>query len=407
MDNRLFFGLVMFIILLTPVSALQFPILSISDSNIFSDKTWWIMDNATDPYLYDSGGYLRFNNTQISWGATNRTSAGGDYLYNDTNSMYVNETALNATIDDRASGVTYTAGAYLYLSTNQFNVNETTLNATIDDRDTDTTYDYSDWQLLNRSGYNNLDNFTNGPGYVTNDTANFTVDTDTHLSGAEVDALVGNWTGDSSTYQIWTSTKAYIDSIGNWTSDKSGYQIWTSTKTYIDSIGNWTAVASTYQIWTTTKTYIDSIGNWTADKGDYYNKTEVLALNSTWNYTTNTDTTYTASGTLLDLTGTGFSVNEGTLTDERICEYESTGTQIECTKALDASGQCTGDICGGGHTHPASEVTTGTFGAGAYTMADNLTIERILLETDSANHQIRDNNTCTIITGDTATLSIC
>jgi len=84
------------------------------------------------------------------------------------------------------------------------------------------------------------------------------------------------------------------------------------------------------------------------------------------NVVNDTDTTYTASGTLIDLTGTVFSINEGTLTDERICEYESTGTQIECTKTLDATGECTGNICGGGHTHPASQVTTGTF-TGAYT----------------------------------------
>jgi len=40
--------------------------------------------------------------------------------------------------------------------------------------------------------------------------------------------------------------------------------------------------------------------------------------------------TYTASGTLLSLTGTAFSVNEGTLTDEGICTYESTGDNLVC-----------------------------------------------------------------------------
>ncbi len=37
------------------------------------------------------------------------------------------------------------------------------------------------------------------------------------------------------------------------------------------------------------------------------------------------------SGTLLDLTGDTLSINEGTLTDEGLCMYEVTGTQIECT----------------------------------------------------------------------------
>lgn len=42
-----------------------------------------------------------------------------------------------------------------------------------------------------------------------------------------------------------------------------------------------------------------------------------------------TDTTYSAGGTLLNLAGTTFSLNEGTLTDGKICTYES-GVGIEC-----------------------------------------------------------------------------
>ena len=46
---------------------------------------------------------------------------------------------------------------------------------------------------------------------------------------------------------------------------------------------------------------------------------------STWD----TDTTYTAGGTLQDLTSSVFSINEGTLTDGKICTYES-GTGLVC-----------------------------------------------------------------------------
>ena len=42
-------------------------------------------------------------------------------------------------------------------------------------------------------------------------------------------------------------------------------------------------------------------------------------------------TTYSAGGTLLNLTGGVFSVNEGTLTDGMLCTYNSAGTEIECT----------------------------------------------------------------------------
>ena len=56
-------------------------------------------------------------------------------------------------------------------------------------------------------------------------------------------------------------------------------------------------------------------------------KLDYITATSSWD----TDTTYTASGTLLDLTSEVFSINEGTLTDDAICNYDTTGTQIECT----------------------------------------------------------------------------
>ncbi len=43
------------------------------------------------------------------------------------------------------------------------------------------------------------------------------------------------------------------------------------------------------------------------------------------------DTNLAVSGTLLDLTGDTLSINEGTLTDNNLCDFESTGSQLECT----------------------------------------------------------------------------
>lgn len=41
-----------------------------------------------------------------------------------------------------------------------------------------------------------------------------------------------------------------------------------------------------------------------------------------------------------------------TVTDEQVCNYEGTGTQINCDIAIDATTDCAaGSICGGGHTH--------------------------------------------------------
>ena len=41
------------------------------------------------------------------------------------------------------------------------------------------------------------------------------------------------------------------------------------------------------------------------------------------------------------------------------------------------------------------------------TASTQITVETIKLETDPTNHEISDNATCTIITGDTSTLNIC
>ena len=89
------------------------------------------------------------------------------------------------------------------------------------------------------------------------------------------------------------------------------------------------------------------------------------------------DTTYTASGTLLDLTSEVFSINEGTLTDERICEYESTGTQLECVLVKDGSGECaSGAVCLGDHLHSdtyftETESNTNFVSRNAWTDIDN------------------------------------
>lgn len=93
---------------------------------------------------------------------------------------------------------------------------------------------------------------------------------------------------------------------------------------------------------------------------------------------------YTATGTLLNLSGSAFSINEGTLTDGKWCKYESAGTQITCnvdpvvdtdtntnaatvcagtTTYLDGEGGCD-DISSVyaaiSHNHAATEITSGT-----------------------------------------------
>ena len=59
-----------------------------------------------------------------------------------------------------------------------------------------------------------------------------------------------------------------------------------------------------------------------------------------------------ADGKTLTATNT---VDLDSFTDEYVCNYEATGTKINCDIPIDASGACAASsICGGGHTHAAS-----------------------------------------------------
>ena len=74
----------------------------------------------------------------------------------------------------------------------------------------------------------------------------------------------------------------------------------------------------------------------------------------------------------------------------------------------DDTGACSaGVICGGGHGHPARQITTGTFGTGSYVIDTDLTVESIKFEVDSTNHYIEDNGSCMIFHGDTTNFNLC
>jgi len=125
---------------------------------------------------------------------------------------------------------------------------------------------------------------------------------------------------------------------------------------------------------------------WNGSKLDY-------TATSTWD--TDTNTTYTAGGTLLDLTGTTFSVNEGTLTDEKICEYEATGTQIECTITNNSTNW---DTAYGWGDHAAAGYNLQAYASSSYVWAsDWTTIDNYpaACGAGTAVTAIGDTNTCT------------
>lgn len=129
------------------------------------------------------------------------------------------------------------------------------------------------------------------------------------------------------------------------------------------------------------------------------------------------------------LTLDGSNITTGTIDDARLSfTLQDAVTDGGCTDCItetmvdeDGTGTCASSkICTGGHTHPASEVTTGTFGSGNYIFPDNVSINNYLNMTTGEiinvgtitlvdNGIISGNSTCMIFTspGGTGTLELC
>jgi len=301
------------------------------------------------------------------------------WLYNITGAPYVNATTYygdgqyltGISGSGDINGVT-TNGPYLTGGVDAgvaaLLVNETYLNATISD--------------LAGSGDNSSWNESYANTLYSNDTW---VDT-YFVRFTELVDQIGNWSSDKASY--YTST--IIDSLGNWSADKSSY----ATGDKVDSLGNWSDDKSDYSTTTTILgfSYYNStdfsISNYYTssqiDGFSYYNSTDfsiadystttdmdtaIEAANTTMKTyvdAQDSDTTYT-NGSAINLTGTEFSLttcgdNEvwkmagsswnceadatgsgtegaftnitnftGTLTDGKICIYDSSQQIINCT----------------------------------------------------------------------------
>jgi len=330
-----------------------------------------------------------------------RYMIGMTYL-NATKGICVNETCLgggtgSGTVTSVSGDGTYVTGTITTSGTLGFN--ESNLLALVN---TTNFYQiYVDWvRVQNRPtflsqftdnlgdrGYNDLVNFTNSPGYITNDTANFTVDTyntTAQMQDASI-LLNGSWNAIqlnsqyASYYYAASNPNGYTDDTAANTKHTpgdcpAGEFIQNTTTTGVECVapaGGGTVTSVTFGTPYLDGTVITGSGtgniNISAFSALYVNRSDwtthddypsncaadnyVYGIGDTLSCRADQDTTFTASGILLDLTGTVFSVNEGTLTDENLCSYESTGTQLECTSTIDSSGDCTGTVCGGGHTH--------------------------------------------------------
>ncbi len=87
--------------------------------------------------------------------------------------------------------------------------------------------------------------------------------------------------------------------------------------------------------WTTFNNKLSSYNEtdplWAASSTEYFTVANANASNTAW--LVDTDTTYSASGPLLNLTGTIFNVNAGTLTDTKGCIYAA-GTGLVCNSTF-------------------------------------------------------------------------
>ncbi len=134
--------------------------------------------------------------------------------------------------------------------------------------------------------------------------------------------------------------------------------------------------------WTVNTSYFNFNGSfleWVF--GDIYNQTEIEGLNTTLN---NQDQVFndTITGKFID-TNTNCSISGG------------------CATVFQGTNQCLDTSS----TIVASKITTGTFGAGEYTFPDNIVVEETNYEQGNLN--ITENSSCGILTGLTATISIC
>ncbi|GAF87365.1 unnamed protein product, partial [marine sediment metagenome] len=152
--------------------------------------------------------------------------------------------------------------------------------------------------------------------------------------------------------------------------------------------------------------------NWSEEiGGDFYLNTNPFGF---WNDTYATFNKTFADGLYADISidGTVTSISAGDGLD--FSTITSTGPVTLGTPST-STGSTSNAVTGTSHTHEvdesgfaigASQITAGTFGTGEYIFDSNVTVERILFETDSA-HFIEDNSTCVKIFGDTSILEIC
>ena len=249
----------------------------------------------------------------LAWTPTSNINLRG--YYNITNLSFIEAFNLSGNINAYGHNITNLS----YIEATTFNGTVLTSNSSNywDSLDTPSDISISD---LNSSGQENLDVNSSDYWDSLNSPADITI-SDLNNSGQE------NLNVNSSDYWDSIDTPLDITALGTITSG-----VWHGSAiedTYLDSL-------SASKLTGLSDIYYKILVDWanitnkfiTAVDNEYiYMNSTTATLNETKLISTinanDDDTTYSASGTLLDLTGTTFSIREGTLTDGKGCEYSS------------------------------------------------------------------------------------
>ena len=347
-----------------------------------------------DPWLYNTTGDLYWNETHGN--STYVHSEDSAFLSISNGVISFLENVLNATIDARDSDTEYSeSDHYLTLTGTVFGVNETALNATIDLRDNDTTYtEDSPYLSLTGTVFGFVESFLNS-------TIQAIVESYGYITGyTETDPY---WTGNQSNYY----NKSVVDS--NITAGLEGQDECSEISGCV--VGAITSYTETDPYWTGNYTngynntewdeaygwgnhsdagyltsYTESDPLWSENESLIYKKTDTYNQTEIDNNLTDQDecseitgcvvgaiTSYTDTNCSLDNSCTNITYNSdtdawdknntddfisilnftGTLTNGKLCRYNSSITGIDCdytdqtgeggTSDTNASTECNGE----------------------------------------------------------------
>src|SRR3989339_634272 len=358
------------------------------NSSVYSNSTtWWSgLTSWLSGWFINNAGVLTFNETKLN--NTIDLRAGGDNT--SWNESYANTQYADISVVDTQKNA---SGNYVYNDSTTIYFNETKLNNTIDLRDTNETTRFNNLVgncssgdfvfgvdssgnkvCLTPSGSGDITSVQGDNFYIYNGSNSGAVVlafNETKLNNT-IDLRAG---GDNSSWnESYADTQYSSITESLWSANFTAYNnSWSSTfnSTYdgYNSTGlikNWNSTGY-IKDWNLTGLII----NWSTDLTNYFTKSQILSFNY-WNDTyatfnkTYADTLYAS----ISVTGDNSSWNESYANTK----YIQNGTNVRFTEVN----------------------STG-----------NITTEEIHFENDIVNHRIYDNSTCVIIKGDTSTMYIC